>query len=336
MSAHTEPMPSPLREDDVVAAIRAIVEPAGGRSISLGIGDDAAVWQPSRSHRSVITSDMLVEGVHFSRALMSLEDAGWRAMTANLSDLAAMGARPLLATVALGVPSGGDIAEICELYTGLSQAARAAGLAIVGGDLSRAPGLTIAIAAVGEVRASNVKTRAKGRPGAVIAVTGTLGGARAGFDIAQRPGILKGEIAAQALRAFRRPQARCGEGRFFGASRNVQAMMDCSDGLSTDLDRLCAAGNCGAVLENIPVAAAAAAIAESTGIDPDRYALGSGEDFELLVAISPRAFVHLASRFEKHFKRPLLRVGRLRAQAGIEFRGEPLERSGWDHFATSS
>ena len=101
-----EAPPAPLREDDVVAAIRAIVEPVDNRSIVLGIGDDAALWQPSRSHRSAITTDVLVEGVHFTRASMSLRDAGWRAMAANASDLAAMGARPVLATVALGVPAG--------------------------------------------------------------------------------------------------------------------------------------------------------------------------------------------------------------------------------------
>jgi thiamine-monophosphate kinase len=96
--------PGALREDDVIAAIRAIVAAPDSRRIALGIGDDAAVWQPSRSHHSVITTDMLVEGVHFARALMPLFDAGWRAMAANVSDLAAMGARPLLATVAIGVP----------------------------------------------------------------------------------------------------------------------------------------------------------------------------------------------------------------------------------------
>ena len=110
-----------MNEDDVVAAIRAIVEPAAQRRIVLGIGDDAALWQPSRSHRSAITTDVLVEGVHFTRDAMSPSDAGWRAMAANASDLAAMGARPLLATVALGVPADYGFDALRELYTGLSQ-----------------------------------------------------------------------------------------------------------------------------------------------------------------------------------------------------------------------
>jgi thiamine-monophosphate kinase len=326
------PTAAPLREDDVVAAIRAIVEPVLHRRVVLGIGDDAALWQPSRSHRCAIATDMLVEGVHFSRELMSLRDAGWRAMMANASDVAAMGARPLLATIALGVPETAAFDDVRELYDGLAAAARTVGLDIVGGDLSRAPVLTVSIAAVGEVRPSNAKTRSGGLPGAVLAVTGDLGGARAGLDAARDPRLLRGELADVALCAFRQPAARCAEGRFFGASRNVQAMMDCSDGLSTDLDRLCAASRCGAIVENVPVAGAARAAAQKLGEDPERYALAGGEDFELLVAIAPRAFSHLARQFAARFARPLQRVGVLKAQPGIEFRNEPLARSGWDHF----
>jgi thiamine-monophosphate kinase len=325
-------VPAPLREDDVVAAIAAIVEPVESSHVVLGIGDDAALWQPSRSHRSAITTDMSVEGVHFTLAMMTLRDAGWRAMTANASDLAAMGARPVLATVALGVPAGASIDEVRELYDGIAAAARAVRLDVVGGDLSRAPVYTVAIAAVGEVRASNVKTRAGGRPGAVLALTGALGAARAGLDAARHPGLLQDELEGAALRALRRPQARCSEGRFLAASANVQAMMDCSDGLSTDLDRLCAASGCGAVVERVPVADAAQAAAAAREEDPERYALAGGEDFELVVAVAPRAFAHLTGRFAARFGRPLERIGVLRAQPGMEFRGEPLQRSGWDHF----
>ncbi len=322
-----------MREDDVVAAIRAIVEPAAQRRIVLGIGDDAALWQPSRSHRSAITSDVLVEGVHFTRDSMSPNEVGWRAMAANASDLAAMGARPLLATVALGVPADYTFDAVRELYEGLWESARAVRLDIVGGDLSRAPMLTISITAVGEVRPSNVKTRAGGRPGAVLAVTGPLGAARAGLACASGRVALSGDAERDALRAFRRPVARIVEGRFLGASANVQAMMDASDGLSTDLDRLCTASGCGAIVEDVPVAPAAREAAAALGEDPERYALAGGEDFELLVAVASRAFAHLARRFSARFKRSLHRVGVLRAESGVEFRGEALARTGWDHFS---
>jgi thiamine-monophosphate kinase len=328
-----------VREDDVVAAIRAIVEPAGAGKLILGIGDDAALWQPSRSHRSAITTDALVEGVHFSRDLMTLYDAGWRAVTANASDLAAMGARPVLATVALGVPSDASVADLLELYRGIAAAAGAAGLAIAGGDLTRAPVLTIAIAAVGEVRPSNVKTRSGGRPGHVLAVTGELGAARAGLAVARDPKLLAGDRAVAALRAFRTPPARCDEGRFLGASRNVEAMMDLSDGLSTDLARLCAASACGALLSGVPIADSARAAALALGQDPLRFALAGGEDFELLVAVRPRAFGHLAARFRARFGRDLFPVGKLRDGADLALasdgREEPLASTGWDHFETA-
>jgi thiamine-monophosphate kinase len=310
-----------VTEEQLVTAIRTLCEAQGDRRLIVGIGDDAAVWQPSRSHRSVISSDMLVEGVHFRRDLMLLEDAGWRALAANLSDLAAMGARPVLATVALGIPADGAERDVASIYRGIAACAKRYAIAIAGGDLSRSDAITIAISVVGEVRPSNLKLRSGGRPGDVLAVTGELGAARAG---------LLGE--ADGLEAFRRPQPRIAEGRFLAASSNVRAMMDCSDGLSTDLGRLCAASECGAVLEKVPVAAAARTAARRNDDDAEHFALRGGEDFELLVAVRASAFGYLASRFEKRFKRPLLRLGVLRSDASIEWRGEKLASRGWDHF----
>jgi thiamine-monophosphate kinase len=323
-----------VNEDDVIAAIREIVGPPALPRIQLGIGDDAALWQPSRSHRAAITSDALVEGVHFSRETMTLEDAGWRAMMSNASDLAAMGARPLLATVALEFPVERNVAELYEFYRGLASAAHAVKMSIVGGDLSRAPLISVVVAAIGEVRASHAKTRGGARPGDAIAVTGPLGAARAGLKAATHPDALSGSELHAALTAFRRPRARCDEGRFLAASRNVHAMMDCSDGLSTDLDRLCTASGVGAVLERVPVAASARELARRRGEDPERFALAGGDDFELLVTMRARAFRSVASRFGKRFGRPLERIGTIRSQAGIEFRGASLERTGWDHFGS--
>lgn len=326
-----------LREDDLVAAIRALVGDERPKRIQLGIGDDAAAWQPSRSHRSVITTDMLVEEIHFSRATMSLRDAGWRAMTANASDLAAMGARPVLATIALGLPSNVSVDEIRELYDGLIACASAVGLAIVGGDLSRAAAITIAITAVGEVRASNLKTRAGAHPGDVLALTGALGASRAGLFCALGRAALDGEDERVALMAHRAPQARVREGAWLGASRNVRAMMDTSDGLSTDLARLCAASGVGAVIDSVPVAQCARTLAERIGEEPVAFALAGGEDFELLVAVEKRAFPHLSARFAARFERPLHRIGTVRKESEIVVRNgereERLVRTGWEHFS---
>jgi thiamine-monophosphate kinase len=323
-----------VTEDEIVNNISVFLRPVEGRKITLGIGDDAAAWQPSRSHRSVISTDMFVEGVHFTRAAMSLEDAGWRAMAAALSDLAAMGARPVLATVALGVPAAGGSAEILELYKGIAAAARRFNIAIAGGDLTRSDAIAISVTVVGEVRPSNVKTRAGGKLGDVLAVTGELGAARAGLEAANNPRLFEGASGNAALQAFRRPVPRIAEGRFLAASANVTAMMDISDGLSTDARRLCAASDCGGEIEDIPVADSAREVAQLLGEDPARFSLAGGEDFELLVAIRPRAFRYLAERYEKRFKRKLLRVGSLLKGRGVAWRGTALDSLGWDHFET--
>jgi thiamine-monophosphate kinase len=324
-----------LSEDELVAAIASLA--SGSPRVLVGIGDDAAVWQPSRSNRSVITTDALIEGVHFSRTWMSLEDVGWRAMAANASDIAAMGARGVLATVALGLPEGFGPDAVLELYRGLTACARATSCAVAGGDLTRAPVLTIAITVVGEVRATHLKLRSGARPGDALAVTGPLGASRAGLLHARGDVRLSVPLARAATAAHCRPAPRMREGRFLAASRSVHAMMDCSDGLSTDLSRLLAASGVGARIEAVPVDPCAREAAEQLGEDPAAFALAGGEDYELLVAVAPRAFGHLSARLRAHAGRALLRVGTVQADAGLSMvkdgRPEPVFRSGWDHFS---
>lgn len=326
-----------MKEDVLVDALAALVR-RPSRRILVGIGDDAAVWQPSRAHRSVITTDALIEGVHFTCEAMSPAEIGRRAMASNVSDIAAMGARPRLATVALALPKGWAQDRILDLYRGMLVACDDAGVEIVGGDLTRAPLLAIAITVVGEVRPSNLKLREGATPGDVIGITGPLGASRAGLLLASRPDALTGELRDEALCAHRTPHARWREGMWLGSSRSVHAMMDISDGLSSDLARLCERSKCGALVSHVPVARSARVFAERIGEEPERFALAGGEDFELLVAVVPRAFSYLAGRFKRHFGRELYRVGVARAGPGVfraTARGEELvEPSGWEHFAS--
>ena len=197
----------------------------------VGIGDDAAAWRPSRSHLSVITTDALVDGVHFLSGSMDASSIGHRAMAANLSDIAAMGARPVLATVALGVPPGTDEAWLVAAYRGLVALANAHGTAIVGGDVVRATALTLALTVVGEVSPSRLKRRDAGLPGDVVAVTGPLGASRAGLELVQVPHIAVDRASrVAALAAFATPAPRVAEGRWLAASVHVRAMMDVSMG----------------------------------------------------------------------------------------------------------
>lgn len=255
-----------------------------------------------------MTTDAFVENVHFRRA-ESLESAGRRAMAASLSDIAAMGGRPVLATISLSLPVENAHDDALALYRGIAECAASHACVIAGGDLTRAPLIVLVVTVVGEVRASNVKLRSRARPGDVVAVTGPLGAAR-----------------ASEYRAI--PQARIAEGRWLAASAAVHAMMDLSDGLSTDLLRMCAQSECGALIERVP---------RATGVESEQDALAGGEDYELLVAVKPRAFAHLAGRFQKRFGRALERVGVMREGSGV-FRqsggGEQeVAPTGWDHFS---
>ena len=320
-------------EDALLARIRERLRGVPDERLLVGIGDDAAAWQPSRNNRSVITTDALVEGVHFTRAAMSAREAGHRALASNLSDVAAMGARPVLATIALGFPADTDPAWLLDAYDGIAALAKRARCAVAGGDLTRAPAIVFAITVVGEVRASNLKTRAGARPGDVVAVTGPLGASRAGLALAVGRPELAGEPGfADVLAAYRTPEPRLREGRWLGASRHVRAMMDTSDGLSTDLTRLCAASGTGATVETVPVHQGARGVAAATGDDPERWALDGGEDFELLVSVEKRAFSYLAGRFRAHIGRELIRVGTMSAEPGVRRAdGTPVTPSGWDH-----
>ncbi|MGH7683546.1 MAG: thiamine-phosphate kinase [Vulcanimicrobiaceae bacterium] len=308
-----------------------------GKRLRLGIGDDAAVWKGARSSETVITTDALVENVHFLADAMDASDVGWRALASNLSDIAAMGARPLLVTVALGVPRGAQEDWILDCYRGMADLAKRSHVAIAGGDIVRAPAFFISITAVGEVRPSNRKTRTGVRSGDVFAVTGPLGASRAGVELLlERPDLARDPAFAGAVSAYRRPHARVAEGLRFGGSAHVHAMMDISDGLSTDLRRMCAASRVGAIVDaaQIPVASVAGAFATATGRDPLRYGLGGGEEFELLVAVAPRAFRAVAQSFARSFKRPLQQIGTATKTGAVLLRDargtHELESSGWE------
>jgi len=274
--------------------------------------------------------------VHFLSASMQARSVGHRAMASNLSDVAAMGARPVLATIALGVPSGTAEEWILECYRGMDALAGAHGTTIAGGDIVRAPALTISITVVGEVSRSRLRRRDRGRAGDVLALTGALGASRAGLELMRRSLDIDGAARETALCAFNTPSPRVAEGRWLAASANVHAMMDCSDGLSTDVGRLAAASGLGATIVEVPVHTAASAVAVAAGEDGRTYALDGGEDFELIVAVAPRAFAHLARRFALHFGRPLIAIGTLDKTPGLRLHeaAEPereLVPAGWDH-----
>jgi thiamine-monophosphate kinase len=289
-------------------------------TLAVGLGDDAAVLEPPRGDRIVVTTDSAVEDVHFRREWLSMAEIGYRAVTAALSDVAAMGAEPRGVLVALSL-SPEARSRLLELADGIGDAVRAAGTVIIGGNLSQGDLLAITTTVVGTVH--EPLTRSGARPGDLLYVTGALGGPSAAVRA-----FLDGKTPSAELCArFARPSARIAEARWL-AARGVSAAIDVSDGLIADAGHVAAASGCTLEIrgERVPVFAGAA----------DEDALTGGEEYELL--ISSRAVLN-ESEFAGRFGIPLTPIGRVTdGTSGVKLtrNGKPVAlpaARGYDHFS---
>lgn len=305
-------------EDAAIAAMRAVLGPAGP-PVLRDIGDDAALIAPDL----VWTADTLVEDVHFSRATSAAADVGWRALAVNLSDLAAMGAEPLAALVALTLPPDGTRA-VEPLYRGLAACARAHDCPVVGGDVTRGPVLVLTVTVLGRAEVSP-PGRDGALPGDLLVVTGSLGASAAGLAIVQER-VTAPTAGADLADRHRRPQPRLAEGRTMAP--HAHAMMDLSDGLATDARRLAERSGVALVLDldALPLAAGVDVVAGALGVEPGVLAATGGEDYELLAAIPPADVGAVASITTV--------VGEVAEGApGLRFTGRGAEADlvGWDH-----
>ncbi len=259
-----------------------------GVQVAVASGDDAAVTVPHGA--TAISVDSLVEGVHFRRQTAPLGSVGRKALSAALSDLAAMGAAPGEAYVQLGVPDDLDEGGCLELAEGLAEVAAEHDVAVLGGDVTRAPALWVAITVVGHAdSADELVRRAGASPDDVLAVTGELGGAAAGLLLLDRPELAEalGEEVAEALRRRQLdPRPRLAAGRALAAA-GASAMIDVSDGLGGDAGHVAMASSVRLVieLERLPLQAGVGEVAAAAGVDADDLATARGEDYELLVAL---------------------------------------------------
>lgn len=329
-----------IPEDELIEALRRVLAGPDPR-VEVGIGDDAAVVG-SGPGSLVLTTDMLVDGVHFERPLLSARELGERALAVNVSDLAAMGASPRHALLALGLPEDVEPAWVVELASGLREAADAYALSVVGGDVNRSAVLTISIAATGEVAPGRAVLRSGAAPGDRLIVTGTLGAAAGGLRLSRAAPSETGKALAsewgrELVRAYARPLARVGEGQLL-ARAGVTAMIDVSDGLARDLGRLCAASGVGARvhLSAIPVAPELHRLAEVVPVDPLDAALSGGDDYELLGTMPAESVDVARTELEEAFGVTLTEIGAIIEGAGMvavdaEGGERPLAPRGWDH-----
>jgi thiamine-monophosphate kinase len=262
-------------EFELIAAFTRAL-PRSGEGVLLGPGDDAALLRPPRGEELVATVDAVAEGVHFDARFTPFE-IGWKALAVNLSDLAAMGARPLWALVALGVPPGTGPARLAGVARGLGACARRHRVAVAGGNVTRAAGLSLTVTVLGSVPRGKALRRQGAKPGDAVLVSGTLGEAALGLE--------RGAPASLARRQ-RRPEPRLDLGRaLLGIA---SAAIDVSDGLVQDLGHVCDASGVGASLRLAELPLSVAYRRRTAGrVDPWRPALSGGEDYELCVTVPP-------------------------------------------------
>lgn len=318
----------PGREFDLIRSFQAAA-PASGPEVLVGSGDDCAVLESGW----VVSTDAFVEDVHFRRAWISFEEVGYRAVTAALSDVAAMAARPVGALVALSLPASEAGRMARGLRTGIRRACEQARCALIGGDLTRSPGPVVAnVVALG--RAGSPVLRSGARPGDEVWVTGALGASAA----AVRRWESGREPEPALRRAFAEPVARLEEARWLAERVRPTALIDLSDGLLGDAGHIAAASGAGILLDpaRVPVAPEAAIAAGSrAGALP--LAFGGGEDYELCFSSPPGSTDPVAADFHRIFGAALSRVGIVTGGAGVRLEGDDANVLGsgcvsFDHF----
>ncbi len=304
---------------------------AAQSGLLLSIGDDAAAWEGS-DDSTVLTTDTMVEEVHFSLDWTGWRDLGWKAIATNQSDVAAMGCTPKYAVVSLGLRGDLPVEGLTEMYRGMAAACAANGGAVVGGDVVRSPTFFVTVAMTGSAEGDRpLLTRDAAKPGDVVAVTGRLGSSAGGLQILRDDLARDSEAETYLRNAHNRPTPRVREGRAL-RTLGATAAIDISDGLVDDLGKVSVASGVGIDL-----------LAESIPVDerlkrafPDDWltlALSGGEDYELAFAAPADVVAKVAEKLDL----PMTAIGRVREGAGIRVLDAdgveiPVDRGGWDHF----
>jgi thiamine-monophosphate kinase len=314
-----------LGEFNLIARIAARAAKLETPEVILGIGDDAAILRPRAGEDLVISTDVLVENIHFSWSNQSPTTIGRRALLVNLSDLAAMGARPLGFTLALAAPPVLPVARMDALLTGLLREARTHRCPLVGGNLSRASETSLTVTVLGATPRGRALRRSGARPGDRIFVTGTLGGAALALARSRSRGT--------KLRHL--PTPRLAAGRILARMKQSGACIDLSDGFASDLDHILEASRVGAAIDvsRIPLSGGFSAACARQQLDPVQLATRGGEDYELLFTL--RRSAAKGSSEDALSRRLGVRVtqlGEITATPGVEGLPHSGRERGFRHF----
>ena len=308
--------------------------------VVLGVGDDAAALEPSPGELLLVTTDLLVEGIHFRRAWTTGLQLGHKALAVNLSDIAAMGGTAREAFVSLAVPQDTETAFLDDLYEGMKALAQAYGLNILGGDTTgSSEGLVINVTVLGRVPQREILTRSGAQAGDALLLVGNVGESRAGLRLLTSKRSEQAKGFEQLLKAHLEPTPLLKEGRFLAISGAVHACIDVSDGLSSDLGHMTEASGVGARLfrEAIPISENLSAYCAKERLDPIDFALAGGEDYALLVAVASEAIDAFRSDCQNAMGEDFHVIGEVADTGGLELeeadgRTSPLSPTGWNHF----
>ena len=309
-------------------------------NIIKAIGDDAAAFTVASDQVSLITTDLLVERIHFIRKTISGFDLGYKSIAVNLSDIAAMGGQAREAFVSIGIPLTCPLDYLEAVYDGMKHLAAKFDINILGGDTTGSENdLIINVVVHGTVAKDRLLCRNTAEPGDIIFSTGYLGDSKAGLHLILNNLPVDSTEMQTLYRAHVLPEPHLREGRFLASQSGIRAAIDISDGLSADLSHIAEQSAVGAKIyaAEIPVSASLQKFCAAFGFDPLEYALSGGEDYTLLCTVAPQKAEEIAQKFQNEFNRPLFRIGETTAGSRLEIiypdgTSKPISPLGWDHF----